>query len=82
MKWSHGFIRHEEGYFFDHNSRFILCFLPSAVLIYFLPPVPPEYFCHLDHQGQRTDAMQRPELCYGSVEYVATKDYCKVDCSH
>lgn len=40
--------------------------------------VPPEYFCHLDHQGQRTDAMQRPELCYGSVEYLATKDYCKV----
>ena len=28
--------------------------------------------------GQRTDAMQRPELCFGSVEFVATKDYCKV----
>lgn len=40
--------------------------------------VAPEYFSHLDHQGQRTDALQRPELCYGSVEYVATKDYCKV----
>ena len=22
--------------------------------------------------------MQRPELCFGSVEYAATKDYCKV----
>ena len=40
--------------------------------------VAPEYFSHLDHQGRRTDALQRPELCYGSVEYMATKDYCKV----
>ena len=40
--------------------------------------VPPEFFCHLDHQGRRTDIMERPELLFGSVEYVATKDYCKV----
>lgn len=39
--------------------------------------VSPEYFCHLDHQGRRTDTMQRAELCLGSVEYLATKDYCK-----
>ena len=40
--------------------------------------VPPEYFCHLDHKGTRTDIMSRPELLYGSVEYTATVDYCKV----
>ena len=43
-----------------------------------LVTVPPEYFSHLDHQGRRTDANMRPELCYGTVEYIATKDYCKV----
>ena len=37
-----------------------------------------EYFAHLDHQGRRTDCQSRPELCYGSVEFVATLDYCKV----
>ena len=40
--------------------------------------VPQQFFCHLDHQGRRTDIMERPELLFGSVEYVATKDYCKV----
>lgn len=39
--------------------------------------VPQEYFCYLDHNGRRTDTMQRPELRFGSVEFVATKDYCK-----
>eukprot|EP00731_Ephydatia_muelleri_P029503 Em0021g26a len=39
--------------------------------------VPMEYFAHLDHQGRRTDCQSRPELCYGSVEFVATLDYCK-----
>lgn len=40
--------------------------------------VPQEYFNHLDHTGKRVDAYDRPELCLGSYEYVATKDYCKV----
>jgi protein transport protein SEC24 len=40
--------------------------------------VPQEYFSHLDHQGLRVDIYQRPELCLGSYEYVATADYCKV----
>ena len=47
-------------------------------LLLYYNAVPPEFFCHLDHQGRRTDVMQRPELLFGSVEYVATKDYCKV----
>ena len=32
----------------------------------------------MDHTGRRMDIMQRPELLYGTVEYAATKDYCKV----
>ena len=40
--------------------------------------VPQEYFCHLDHQGRRVDMYERPELSFGSYEFVATADYCKV----
>jgi hypothetical protein len=36
-----------------------------------------DYFQHLDHQGFRTDKFQRPELCLGSYEVVATRDYCR-----
>uniref|UniRef100_A0AC34QJP2 Protein transport protein Sec24C n=1 Tax=Panagrolaimus sp. JU765 TaxID=591449 RepID=A0AC34QJP2_9BILA len=35
------------------------------------------YFAHLDHTGRRTDIQHRPELCFGSYEFVATKLYCK-----
>lgn len=38
--------------------------------------VTPEYFCNLDHNGTRLDIMHRPELRFGTVEFVATKDYC------
>jgi hypothetical protein len=40
--------------------------------------VPNEYFNHLDHNGRRLDFYQRPELCLGSYEILATKQYCKV----
>jgi hypothetical protein len=40
--------------------------------------VPNEYFNHLDHSGRRMDWYQRPELCLGSYEILATKQYCKV----
>jgi len=39
--------------------------------------VPQEYFQHLDHTGQRMDKYERPELCLGTFEMVATKDYCR-----
>lgn len=39
--------------------------------------VPPEYFNHLDHTGRRVDCYDRPELCLGAYEFVATTDYCK-----
>jgi protein transport protein SEC24 len=37
--------------------------------------VPPEYFCNLDANGIRCDISQRPELQFGTVEYVAPKDF-------
>lgn len=48
----------------------------KSVIFLFL--VPAEYFNHLDHTGRRVDCYDRPELCLGSYEFVATKDYCKV----
>ncbi|KFP52396.1 Protein transport protein Sec24D, partial [Cathartes aura] len=39
--------------------------------------VPPFFFQHLDHIGQRVDHYERPELSLGSYEYVATLDYCR-----
>ncbi|CAH8607184.1 unnamed protein product [Schistosoma haematobium] len=42
-----------------------------------LTEVAAEYFAHLDHTGRRVDAGQRPELCLGSYELLATAEYCK-----
>ncbi|NXN12792.1 SC24D protein, partial [Indicator maculatus] len=39
--------------------------------------VPPFFFQHLDHVGQRVDHYERPELSLGSYEYIATLDYCR-----
>ena len=36
---------------------------------------PVDYFCALDGSGKRLDHDQRPELCQGSVEYVAPAEY-------
>uniref|UniRef100_A0A1D2A1I9 Protein transport protein Sec24-like CEF n=1 Tax=Auxenochlorella protothecoides TaxID=3075 RepID=A0A1D2A1I9_AUXPR len=38
-------------------------------------PVPPGYACPLDMEGRRRDAADRPELCCGSVDMVATAEY-------
>lgn len=40
--------------------------------------VPREYFCHMDGQGSRADKYQRPELCCGTYEFIATPEYCRV----
>lgn len=37
--------------------------------------VPVEYFCPLDANGKRKDVDERPELCQGSVEFVAPTEY-------
>jgi protein transport protein SEC24 len=41
--------------------------------------VPAAYFQHLDHTGQRADKYERPELVLGTYEFLATKDYCRVN---
>jgi protein transport protein SEC24 len=37
-------------------------------------PTPPFYRCPLDGAGNRSDAMSRPELCKGSVDFVTTSE--------
>lgn len=37
---------------------------------------PNDYYCNLDANGRRADLSMRPELCYGTVDLVAPKDYC------
>ncbi|CAF0727210.1 unnamed protein product [Adineta ricciae] len=57
--------------FIDGGKRFVCCFCEATT------DVVNEYFNHLDHTGRRTDCYQRPELCLGSYEVAATKQYCK-----
>lgn len=77
--------------FIDGGKRFICCFCEAATdgsnkscsslfsnHVFLLSIVPTEYFNHLDHNGRRMDWFQRPELCLGSYEILATKQYCKV----
>ncbi|XP_042431796.1 protein transport protein Sec24-like At3g07100 [Zingiber officinale] len=40
-----------------------------------LNDVPMEYYCALDANGRRCDIDQRPELCKGSVDFVASTEY-------
>jgi len=57
---------------FTDGGRRFQCLLCKATT-----EVPSEYFQHLDHTGQRIDKYERPELCLGTYEMVATKDYCR-----
>jgi len=36
---------------------------------------PRDYMCNLGLDGKRRDADDRPELCRGTVEFVATKEF-------
>lgn len=57
--------------FIDNGKKFSCPFCEDVTV------VPQEYFNHLDHMGRRVDMYERPELCLGSYEFVATKDYCR-----
>ncbi|KAK9672722.1 hypothetical protein RND81_12G119900 [Saponaria officinalis] len=55
--------------FIDQGRRFI------CNLCGFTDETPREYQCNLGPDGRRRDADERPELCRGTVEFVATKEY-------
>jgi len=57
--------------FTDGGKRFQCSFCKATT------EVPQEYFQHLDHTGQRMDKYERPELCLGTYDIVATNDYCR-----
>lgn len=57
--------------FIDNGKKFTCPFCEDVT------PVPQEYFNHLDHMGKRIDMYERAELCCGSYEFAATKDYCR-----
>ncbi|CAK8671061.1 unnamed protein product [Clavelina lepadiformis] len=59
---------------FTDGGRRFQCVLCNAIT-----ETPHNYFDHLDHMNQRVDKFNRPELCRGSYEFVATKDYCRND---
>ncbi|CAN1765020.1 Protein transport protein Sec24-like At4g32640 [Linum perenne] len=55
--------------FIDQGRRFI------CNLCGFSDETPNDYHCNLGPDGRRRDADERPELCRGTVEFVATKEY-------
>jgi len=57
--------------FTDGGKRFQCSFCKATT------EVPQEYFQHLDHTGHRMDKYDRPELCLGTYDIIATKDYCR-----
>ncbi|CRH00749.1 protein transport protein Sec24A, putative [Plasmodium relictum] len=44
-------------------------------MCYHINDTPQFYFVPLDEKGKRKDLFQRPELCTGSVEFIAPSDY-------
>ncbi|KAI4313465.1 hypothetical protein L6164_026446 [Bauhinia variegata] len=55
--------------FIDQGWRFI------CNLCGFTDETPRDYHCNLGPDGRRRDADERPELCRGTVEFVATKEF-------
>ncbi|XP_047956910.1 protein transport protein Sec24-like At4g32640 [Salvia hispanica] len=55
--------------FIDQGKRFI------CNLCGFTGETPHEYQCNLGPDGRRRDADERPELCRGTVEFIAPKEY-------
>ncbi|KAI4357332.1 hypothetical protein L6164_001288 [Bauhinia variegata] len=55
--------------FIDQGRHFI------CNLCGFTDETPRDYHCNLGPDGRRRDADERPELCRGTVEFVATKEF-------
>nr|XP_010929766.2 protein transport protein Sec24-like At4g32640 [Elaeis guineensis] len=55
---------------FGDQGRHFICNLCG-----FSNETPRDYYCNLGPDGRRRDADERPELCRGTVEFVATKEY-------
>ncbi|KAM5553465.1 protein transport protein Sec24-like [Rosa sericea] len=55
--------------FIDQGRQFI------CNLCGFTDETPRDYHCNLGPDGRRRDADDRPELCRGTVEFVASKEY-------
>ncbi|XP_076886788.1 protein transport protein SEC24 C-like [Bidens hawaiensis] len=55
--------------FVDQGRRFICNFCG------FTDETPRDYQCNLGPDGRRRDADERPELCRGTVEFVATREF-------
>ncbi|KAK9697846.1 hypothetical protein RND81_08G065200 [Saponaria officinalis] len=55
--------------FIDQGKRFICNFCGVT------DETPRDYHCNLGPDGRRRDADERPELCRGTVEFVASKEY-------
>ncbi|XVF39318.1 hypothetical protein PTKIN_Ptkin01aG0025000 [Pterospermum kingtungense] len=55
--------------FIDQGRKFI------CNLCGFTDDTPRDYHCNLGPDGRRRDADERPELCRGTVEFVASKEY-------
>lgn len=55
--------------FIEQGKRFI------CNICGFIDETPREYYCNTGADGRRRDSDERPELCRGTVEFVATKEY-------
>ncbi|GJT91931.1 transport protein Sec24-like protein [Tanacetum coccineum] len=55
--------------FVDQGRRFVCNFCG------FTDETPRDYQCNLGPDGRRRDADERPELCRGTVEFVATREF-------
>lgn len=64
-------------YFVAHIQQLKVVYLYDTNLFLsgFTDETPRDYHCNLGPDGRRRDAEERPELCRGTVEFVASKEY-------
>lgn len=53
----------------------LLAHFSELLVAGFTDETPRDYHCNLGPDGRRRDADERPELCRGTVEFVATREY-------